>query len=129
MAPTTSSASKLAYSTTAPTGNQLTERRHGCVGRTEQPRNGRWRILLDDSFQITTLTNDCPRDDWHSVAVYSGEANDVEKYLISSFPVRVREGKWEIVEKLPVNKFGRTKIDASIAELKEERWMLKELLG
>jgi hypothetical protein len=99
MPPTTSSASKLAYSTTAPTGNQLTERRHGCVGRTEQPRNGRWRILLDDSFQITTLTNDCPRDDWHSVAVYSGEANDVEKYLISSFPVRVREGKWEIVGK------------------------------
>jgi hypothetical protein len=43
--------------------------------------------------------------------------------------VRVRGGKWEIVGKLPVNKFGRMKIDASIAELKEACSMVKELLG
>jgi malate dehydrogenase len=53
----------------------------------------------------------------------------VEKGLISSFPVRVRDGKWEVVQKLPINDFSRTKIDASLTELREERSLIGELLG
>ena len=75
------------------------------------------------------LTNDTPRDDWHSVAVCSDGSYDVEKGLISSFPVRVRGGKWEIVQKLPLNDFSRDKIDKSVAELKEEKSLVSELLG
>src|SRR5436853_1722994 len=78
---------------------------------------------------VRFLTNDTPRDDWHSVAVCSDESYGVEKDLISSFPVRVRGGKWEIVQNVPINEFSRAKIDASVAELKEERSMMKELLG
>src|SRR5256886_11607203 len=78
---------------------------------------------------VRFLTNDTPRDDWHSVAICSDGSYDVEKDLISSFPVRVRGGKWEIVQKLPINDFSREKIDKSVAELKEEKSMVSELLG
>ena len=82
--------------------------------------------IIDTVF---SLTNDTPDNDWHSVAVCSDGSYNVEKGLISSFPVRVRGGKWEIVQGLPINDFSRTKIDASVAELKEEKSLVAELLG
>src|SRR5437879_3926149 len=78
---------------------------------------------------VRFLTSDTPREDWHSVAVCSDGSYDVNEGLISSFPVRVRGGKWEIVQKLPINDFSREKIDKSVAELKEEKSMVAELLG
>lgn len=78
---------------------------------------------------VFSLVNDTPGNDWHSVAVCSDGSYDVEKGLISSFPVRVRGGKWEIVQRVPINDFSRTKIDASVAELKEEKSLVAELLG
>jgi len=78
---------------------------------------------------VRFLANDTPRDDWHSVAVCSDGSYNVDEGLISSFPVRVRDGKWEIVQKLPINKFSREKIDASVAELKEEKALVGELIG
>src|SRR6266704_5260940 len=78
---------------------------------------------------VCLLRSDTPGDDWHSVAVCSDGSYDVEKGLISSFPVRVRAGKWEIVQELPINDFSRAKIDASVAELKEEKSLVAELLG
>ena len=75
------------------------------------------------------LTNDTPGDDWHSVALCSDGSYGVEKDLISSFPVRVRGGKWEIVPSVPINDFSRGKIDNSVAELKEEKSLVSELLG
>ncbi len=77
---------------------------------------------------VRSLTNDTPGDNWHSVAVCSDGSYDVEKGLISSFPVRVRAGKWEIVQDLPINDFSREKIDASVAELKEEKSLVSEML-
>jgi len=74
------------------------------------------------------LTNDTPQDDWHSVAVCSDGSYDVDSDLISSFPMRVRGGKWEIVQELPINSFSRDKIDKSVAELKEEKSLVSELL-
>jgi malate dehydrogenase len=78
---------------------------------------------------VFSLANDTPDKNWHSVAVCSDGSYDVEKGLISSFPVRVRGGKWEIVQGVPINDFSRTKIDASVAELKEEKSLVAELLG
>ena len=77
---------------------------------------------------VSSLINDTPGDDWHSVGVCSDGSYDVEKALISSFPVRIRGGKWEIVQGLPINDFSRAKIDASIAELKEEKSLVSELI-
>ena len=78
---------------------------------------------------VRFLTNDTPANDWHSVAVCSDGSYNVEKDLISSFPVRVRAGQWEIVQKLPINEFSRDKIDRSVAELKEEKSMVSDLLA
>jgi malate dehydrogenase len=78
---------------------------------------------------VRFLTNDTPRDDWHSVAICSDGSYAVEKDLISSFPLRVRGGKWEIVQNVPINEFSRAKIDKSVAELKEEKLLVSELLG
>jgi len=78
---------------------------------------------------VFSLINDTSRSDWHSVAVCSDGSYDVEKGLISSFPVRVRSGKWEIVQGLPINDFSRAKIDASMAELREEKSLVKELIS
>src|SRR3954465_2946650 len=77
---------------------------------------------------VLSLTTDTPANDWHSVAVCSDGSYGVDQGLISSFPVRVRGGKWEIVQGLPTNDFSRAKIDASVAELKEEKSLVSELL-
>src|SRR5438105_3486340 len=62
------------------------------------------------------------------VAICSDGSYNVEKDLITSFPIRTRAGKWEIVQKLPINDFSRGKIDNSVNELKEEKSMVAELL-
>jgi malate dehydrogenase len=78
---------------------------------------------------IRFLTSDTPGDDWHSVAVCSDGSYDINQGLISSSPVRVRGGKWEIVQQLPINDFSRNKISKSVAELKDEKSMVSDLLG
>jgi malate dehydrogenase len=46
---------------------------------------------------------------------------------MSSFPVTAKNGKFEIVQGLDINEFSRTRIDASVNELIEERDAVKEL--
>ena len=47
--------------------------------------------------------------------------------LISSFPVTTKNGDWEIVQGLEIDEFSRGRIDASTAELAEERAAVTEL--
>ena len=77
---------------------------------------------------LHSLTTDTKAGDWYSVAVCSDGSYGVEKDLISSFPVRT-SGKWQIVSDVPINDFSRSKIDASVAELKEEKGLVKELIS
>jgi malate dehydrogenase len=78
---------------------------------------------------VRSLTTETAEGDWHSVAVCSDGSYGVDEGLICSFPVRTRDGKWEIVQGVPLNEFGRTKTDASVAELKEEKALVAELIG
>jgi malate dehydrogenase len=78
---------------------------------------------------VRSLTTDTAEGDWHSVAVCSDGSYGVEEGLICSFPIRTRGGKWEIVQGVPLNEFGRAKTDASVAELKEEKALVSELIG
>jgi malate dehydrogenase len=66
--------------------------------------------------------------DWHSVAICSDGSYNVEKGLITSFPIRSDGKKLEIVQGLSINDFSRSKIDASVNELKEERSLVSDLL-
>ena len=77
---------------------------------------------------VVSLTTDTAKDDWHSVALCSTGEYGVEKGLISSFPVRVENGKLKVVTGVPINDYSRQKIDASVAELKEEKSLVSELL-
>lgn len=67
------------------------------------------------------------QDDWVSMAVVSDGSYGVPEGLISSFPVTTRDGNWEIVQGLEIDDFSRGRIDASTAELAEERDAVKEL--
>ena len=62
-----------------------------------------------------------------SMAVHSNGEYDVDEGLISSFPVRVSGGSYEIAEGLEIEDFARSKIDATVNELKEERDSVREL--
>jgi malate dehydrogenase len=66
-------------------------------------------------------------DDWTSMAVRSDGSYGVTEGLISSFPVTVSDGRWTIVEGLDIDAFSRARIDASVAELAEERDAVKQL--
>jgi malate dehydrogenase len=46
---------------------------------------------------------------------------------MSSFPCICRDGRWEIVQGLEIDDYSRAKIDASVAELIDERDAVKEL--
>lgn len=65
--------------------------------------------------------------DWVSMAVRSDGSYGVEEGLISSFPVTVKDGQWSIVQGLDIDEFSRGRIDASVAELAEERDAVKGL--
>ncbi len=62
-----------------------------------------------------------PEGDWVSMAVPSDGSYGVPEGLISSFPVTVSGGSWSVVQGLDIDDFSRTRIDASTAELAEER--------
>ncbi|MEI2820251.1 MAG: malate dehydrogenase [Marmoricola sp.] len=65
--------------------------------------------------------------DWVSMAVPSDGSYGVPEGIISSFPVTTKGGDWSIVQGLEINEFSRGKIDASVAELVEERDAVTEL--
>jgi malate dehydrogenase len=61
------------------------------------------------------------------MAIPSDGSYGVEEGLISSFPVTTSGGVYEIVQGLELSEFSRVRIDASVAELGEERDAIREL--
>ncbi|GGU35689.1 malate dehydrogenase [Streptomyces lavendofoliae] len=70
---------------------------------------------------VHTWVNGTAEGDWTSMGIPSDGSYGVPEGLISSFPVICKDGGYEIVQGLDVNEFSRTRIDASVAELAEER--------
>jgi malate dehydrogenase len=66
-------------------------------------------------------------DGLRSMAVRSNGEYDVDEGLISSFPLRVSGGSYEIAEGLEVDDFARGKVDATVGELREERESVGQL--
>ena len=77
---------------------------------------------------VRDLTTPPPGGDWRSVAVCSDGSYGVETGLISSFPVVSDGSGWSIVPDLQIGDFSRSRIDASVAELQEEKAAVEELL-
>jgi len=76
---------------------------------------------LRDWFTGTTA------NDWTSVGLYSHGEYGVPEGLIFGFPVTSGGSDWSIVEDLDLNQFSRTRIDASITELVDERAQVSAL--
>ena len=66
--------------------------------------------------------------DWTSMAVASDGSYGVPEGLVYSFPVTVENGVWRIVQGLDIDGFSRGKMDATRAELEEERDAVRDLL-
>ena len=64
---------------------------------------------------------------WTSAAVVSDGSYDVPEGLVSSFPVESVDGAWRIVQGLELDAFARHRIDASVAELQDERDAVRAL--
>jgi malate dehydrogenase len=66
--------------------------------------------------------------DWTSMAIPSDGSYGVPEGLIYSYPVTCRGGGYQIVPGLGIDEFSRARLDATAAELKEERDGVKDLL-
>ncbi|MFI0779986.1 malate dehydrogenase [Streptomyces sp. NPDC021212] len=76
---------------------------------------------------VHTWVNGTAAGDWTSMGIPSDGSYGVPEGLISSFPVTTKDGKYEIVQGLEINDFSRTRIDASVKELEEEREAVRGL--
>jgi malate dehydrogenase len=65
--------------------------------------------------------------DWTSAGLPSDGSYGVPEGLVSSFPVTSNGGEWRIVSDLHISEFSRSRIDASVAELVEEREAVRAL--
>jgi malate dehydrogenase len=68
-----------------------------------------------------------PAGDWVSMAIPSDGSYGVPEGIISSFPCVCKDGQYSIVQGLDIDDFSRARIDASVAELVEERDEVKKL--
>ena len=77
--------------------------------------------------QVRNWVQGTPVGDWVSMSVTSDGSYGVPAGLISSFPCTCANGEYSIVQGLPINDFSRKMIDASVAELIDEREAVRSL--
>ena len=71
--------------------------------------------------------NGTPEGDWVTAGIPSDGSYGVPEGIIAGFPVTSNGGSWEIVQGLDLSDFSRARVDASVAELVEERDAVQEL--
>jgi len=76
---------------------------------------------------VHTWVHGTAEGDWVSMAIPSDGSYGVPEGLMSSFPVTTSDGEYSIVQGLDIDDYSRAKIDASVAELAEERDTVAEL--
>lgn len=69
-----------------------------------------------------------PDDDWVSMAIPADGSYGIEPGVIYSYPVRCKDGRYEIVQGLDIDDFSRERMDATETELREERAAIESLL-
>jgi malate dehydrogenase len=77
---------------------------------------------------VRSLTTETPAGDWTSVAVCSDGSYGIPKGLIASMPIRTDGSNWEVVQGVELDEFSQGKLDASVAELSDERDAVSELI-
>jgi malate dehydrogenase len=78
---------------------------------------------------VHTWVHGTPKDDWVSMSVPADGSYGIAAGVIYSYPVTVANGEYRIVQGLAIDEFSRKRMDATHAELREERDGVKNLLG
>jgi malate dehydrogenase len=68
-----------------------------------------------------------PSGDWVSMAIYSTGAYGIEEGIFAGHPCTCADGKYSVVDGLELDDFSRSRIDASVNELIDERAAVREL--
>jgi malate dehydrogenase len=78
---------------------------------------------------VHTWLHGTANGDWVSMAVPADGSYGIGEGVVYSYPVTVSEGEYRIVPGLGVDEFSRQRMDATHAELREERDGVRSLLG
>jgi len=68
------------------------------------------------------------KDDWVSMGIPADGSYGIGEGIVYSYPVRCVDGNYEIVQGLEINDFSRQRMEATEAELREERAAIESLL-
>jgi len=69
-----------------------------------------------------------PAGDWVSMAIQADGSYGIDPGIIYSYPVRCRNGNYEIVQDLAISDASRARMQATETELREERAAIESLL-
>jgi malate dehydrogenase len=78
---------------------------------------------------VHTWVHGTPAGDWVSMAVPADGSYGINAGVVFSYPVTVSNGDYRIVPGLAVEEFSRQRLEATYAELREERDGVKSLLS
>ena len=78
---------------------------------------------------VHTWVHGTPKDDWVSMSIPADGSYGIAAGVIYSYPVTISNGEYRIVAGLDIEEFSRKRMDATYAELREERDGVKNLLG
>ena len=78
---------------------------------------------------VHTWVHGTPAGDWVSMAVPADGSYGIGAGVVFSYPVTVSNGTYRIVPGLALDEFSRQRLEATHAELREERDGVKSLLG
>ena len=78
---------------------------------------------------VHTWVHGTPAGDWVSMAVPADGSYGIGAGVVFSYPVTVSNGQYRIVPGLELDELSRQRLDATHAELREERDGVKNLLG
>lgn len=77
---------------------------------------------------VRSILEPTPDGDWHSAGLCSDGSYGIDQGLIASFPIQTRNQQSQIVRGLELNDFSRERIRITVAELREERSLVNDLL-
>ncbi|MEM8930855.1 MAG: malate dehydrogenase [Acidobacteriota bacterium] len=77
---------------------------------------------------VRTWIDGTPDGDWVSMAIPSDGSYGIDEGVVFSYPVTCSGGDYQIVQDLPIDDFSQARLDATDAELREERAGVAELL-
>ena len=78
---------------------------------------------------VRTWISGSPEGDWVSMGVAADGSYGIAEGVIYSYPCTCANGDYSIVQDLEQGEFSRGRMDATDAELREERAAIEELLG